>query len=106
MKGLLQTGGGLVSGSIAILSSAASGAARATAAAVPDDFQVPDMSASDIGMSDLPPSIQDALRKHRTSKQNFKAEAQQMFRSPACGLQSASLSAASGDLRVRISNEH
>ena len=73
--------GGLVSGSTAMLSSAVSGAARATAAVVPDDFQLPDMSVSDIGMKDLPPSVQEALRKQGITKENFKSEARQMFRS-------------------------
>jgi hypothetical protein len=73
--------GGLVSGSTAMLSSAANGAARAAAAVVPDDLQLPDMSMSDISMSDLPPSIQNALRKQGITKENFKSEARQMFRS-------------------------
>ncbi len=73
--------GGLVSGSTAMLSSAVSGSARATAAVVPDGFQLPDMSVSYIGMKDLPPSVQEALRKQGITKENFKSEARQMFRS-------------------------
>lgn len=73
--------GGLVSGSAAMLSTAVSGAARATAAVVPDDLQLSDMSVPDIGMNDLPPAIQNALRNQGITKENFKSEAREMFRS-------------------------
>ncbi len=86
--------GGLVSGSVSMLSAAANGAARATAALIPDDLQLPDMSVSDIRMNDLPPSIQSALRKQGITKENLKTQARQMFRNVISQQEQASARAA------------
>lgn len=73
--------GSLVSGGASLVASAASGAARAAAAVIPDDLQLPTPSVSDIDMNDLPPQIRQALRRQGITRENFKTEARQMFRS-------------------------
>ena len=72
---------GLFSAVSSALSTVGSGAASAVRAAIPDDFELPDLSSASVGFDQLPEGVQETLRENGVTPSNFQEEAQEALRS-------------------------
>ncbi|TFL19428.1 hypothetical protein [Jannaschia formosa] len=62
------------------VSSVASGATSAVEAAIPEDFDLPDLSIGALSMDDLPDGVRQTLRENGLTPETFQAEAREAFR--------------------------
>lgn len=62
------------------LSTVTSGAASALGAAIPDDLSLPDLSAADVSLDQLPEGVQEALREQGITPGNLQEEARAALR--------------------------
>ena len=72
--------GALVSGSAAVIGNMAQAAGTAAEAVIPDDASLPDIATPELDLSDLPPSVRQAMRRRGLTAETMRAEAREMYR--------------------------
>ena len=71
--------GAMISGGASMLSSATSTLSQVGSAVIPDDFEMPEITPSNLQLSDLPQPVQEVMKENGVTPERFAAESKEMF---------------------------